>query len=186
MVELDAAQTVELNDDMTVVVYAHQHTFSTLELAGHDTDVAAFLAFKHLGVDVGQGVFIVYDHSHEAIHFAVGYCDGSTPLAIMQLITSVLHIVQFIGILFLQLGQLALVGLYDNEVDDGGYELSAWVAFFIVTDSPLHRDEVIDAQHVKEGLHTEDFLGTWVIDTQGEPMELESQFAVCTGGSCRL
>ena len=186
MVELDGTQAVELNDDVTVVVDAHQHALGTLELAVHDSDIAALLAFKLLGGDIGQGVFVVGDHTHETVHLAVGHGDGGTHLATMQLVTTVLYIVQLIGILGLQLGELLLVGLDDNEVDHGRHETTAGVAFLVVADGPLHGHEVLDAQHIEEGLHAEDLLRARVIDTQGVPMKLGSRLNTCTRGSCRL
>ena len=83
MVELDGTQTVELYDDMTVVVDAHEHALGTLELAGDDTDIAAFLAFKDLGGYIGQGVLVVGDDTHEGGHLAVGHGDGGAPPAAM-------------------------------------------------------------------------------------------------------
>ena len=103
VVELDAAQSLKLDDDVAVIVNAHQHTLGALKLSAHNHDVAAPLPFKRLRSDVGQRIFMVVDYIHKAPHLTLRHCDGSTPRAIMQSVASVLHITQFVGILFLQL-----------------------------------------------------------------------------------
>lgn len=171
VVQLDAAQALELDDDVAVVVNAHQGAFGPLELAGDDADAAALLAFKLLWVDVGQGVFVVGDHVHEAPHVSFRHGDGGAPCAIEQLVAPVLHVDEFVGILALQLGELVVVCLDDDEVEDGRHQFAVGPAFLVVGDGPFHRQEVLDALSVEELLHPENLLGTGVIDAQGVPLE---------------
>lgn len=186
VVELDAAETLELDDDVAVVVDAHEGALGSLELAGDNQDVAALLAFQEFGVDVGEGVLVVGDHVHEASHVSLGHGDGSAPCAVVQLVAAVLHIVQLVGMLRLQVVELAVVCLDDDEIEYGGHQLAVGSAFLIVCDCPLHRQEVLDALSVEEILHAEDFLGAGIIDPQGVPLERREPLTVCTRGSCRL
>ena len=186
MVELDAAEALELDDDVAVIVDAHEGALGSLELAGDNQDVAALLAFQEFGVDVGEGVFVVGDHVHKTHHVALRHDDGGAPCAVAQLVATVLHIVQLVGMLRLQVVELAVVCLDDDEVEDGGHQLAVGSAFLIAGDCPLHREKVLDALTVEELLHAENLLGSRVIDAQRVPLERRGSFAGYIGGSCRL
>lgn len=186
MVELDAADAVEVDDDVAVVVDAHEDALGALELAGDDDDVAAALVGKGCGVDVGEGVLMVGDHVHETLHVTFWHCDGGAPLATAQQVAAVLHIAQVAGVLFFQVDELVLEGLDDDEVEDGGDQHAMGMALLIALYRPFHRHEVLDALTVEEVFYAEDFLGAGIIDAQGVPLAYGRPSAVCTRGSCRL
>ena len=186
VVELDAAHTVKVDDDMTVVVDAHEDTLGTLELTGDDDDVTALLGSEGSRVDVGEGVLVVVDHIHETVHLGVRDDDRSTPRAVEQLVAAILHVTQFIDILLLQLIELVLMSPDDDEVEDGWHQLATGLALVAGHHRPFHRHEALDVVSVEEVLHTEYLLRTGIVNTQRVPMEGCRLWGESTRGSCRL
>ena len=89
MIKRGANQVFEPDDDVAVLLDAHQDAFDTLELSCYDADGATCLALQFLDVDELQAVLIARDDIHELTHVSLRNPDRLTPGAVVIEIAAV-------------------------------------------------------------------------------------------------
>ena len=160
----------EHDDDMAVLLDAHEDTLDTLELTGEDSDRTACLVLELVYGVVGDGGLVGFHAVEEALHLAQWDDDGFafvlTPA--MAVVVYMSH-VAFVEVSLLDGLEGAVGGPDHHEVLKRGHA-QGYIRVFLVDGVGIaHGDEGLDIIAFEDCLDTEDLLHSAVEDAQGEP-----------------